>query len=370
MNGKDLHNAMEFVGYDLIDLAEKQRFSRPVFRALLPAAAALAILIGSASVLLPRPQVPTAVSPDQQEVATESEAPVPVLPDESETVQPERHPLHAIFPQLDTHTLPADAADWNTFYLNETGLEDPAAGIFTSQGDPVLAIDAANGILLIRVQGEDYRGVLAIAKDPTRLSLQPSSQIDISGETVGTIAEAHDAVLAINGSRPRSDEGAYGSVMSGYTMCDGVEYCIGEHLDANAVRLEVNTTGQFCLTDPQAPVSADTQNALEVPLALIRDGENVVTDGWNGTHPRSCIGQTADGTVLMLVIEGRLMEYSLGTDADTCAEILLRYGCETAIQLDTGTSCMLWFDGACVTRCSNRALPEGCPLPCAFVITR
>ena len=36
MNGKDIHNAVEYVGYDLVDMAEKQRFARPFWQTALP----------------------------------------------------------------------------------------------------------------------------------------------------------------------------------------------------------------------------------------------------------------------------------------------------------------------------------------------
>ena len=38
-----------------------------------------------------------------------------------------------------------------------------------------------------------------------------------------------------------------------------------------------------------------------------------------------------------------------------------------AMNLDGGTSAILWYDGEYVTRCSNTALPEGRTLPNAFV---
>jgi len=65
-----------------------------------------------------------------------------------------------------------------------------------------------------------------------------------------------------------------------------------------------------------------------------------------------------------------MRERSLGTDVIECAKILKRYDCENALNLDGGTSSILWYDGEYVTKCSNRALPEGRPLPNAFVVER
>ena len=41
-----------------------------------------------------------------------------------------------------------------------------------------------------------------------------------------------------------------------------------------------------------------------------------------------------------------------------------------AMNLDGGTSAMMWFDGEYITKCSNQSLPYGRPLPTAFVYKR
>ena len=370
MNGKDIHDAMELVGHDLVDLAEKQRFGRSVLQIILPTAAAIALILGVGTVFASHWQ-PAVAEPTvgnevllEEIVVVEEELPE-VLPEEG---SPEVHPLLSVFPQLDAATLP-ETGDWETFYLNEAGLEDQGTEMATAQGDQVLAVDVQNGILLVRVQGTDYQGVLAIVNDPQRLSQQAAEEIGTMGQTVGEIAQAHNGVLAICGSRFLSEDGsADGGNLAAYTMCEGVEYNGETHLEQGAVRLEIDGDGRFRLVDSQMPVGAGTENAVEVPTALIEHGNIVVDEGYNGVHPRACLGQTDTGEILMLVVEGRLPEVSLGTGLPTCGEILQAYGCETAIPLDTGTSAILWFDREYVTRCSNRALPQGRLLPTAFVV--
>ena len=98
------------------------------------------------------------------------------------------------------------------------------------------------------------------------------------------------------------------------------------------------------------------------------DGQTVVTkeDHYNARNPRCCLGQTADGTVLMLCIEGRYLD-SLGATAPECAEVLARYGAYQAMNLDGGTSAILWYDGRYITRCSDPDRPEGRPLPNCWI---
>ena len=55
----------------------------------------------------------------------------------------------------------------------------------------------------------------------------------------------------------------------------------------------------------------------------------------------------------MLVIEGRMIGRSIGTDVEECANILMRHKGYTAMNLDGGTSAVMWYDGEYVTKCSN-----------------
>ena len=53
----------------------------------------------------------------------------------------------------------------------------------------MLAINYREKILLVHAEGEGYRGVLAVAKVPARLSLENAAQHGTIGQTVGEIAE-------------------------------------------------------------------------------------------------------------------------------------------------------------------------------------
>ena len=67
-------------------------------------------------------------------------------------------------------------------------------------GEQVLAIDAVNEILIVRESGSGYRGVLAIAKDPSRLSVEMASSLGSYGQLSGDIASQHNGVLAMAAS--------------------------------------------------------------------------------------------------------------------------------------------------------------------------
>ncbi len=259
---------------------------------------------------------------------------------------------------------------WENININEAGLDDSGTSIYTRFGEQVLAIDAKNQILLLRVEGNGYRGVLAVAKDASRLQLCPSSNIGYAGQYVGDIAANNNGVLGINGSGFADPGGnGNGGQIAGYAMCDGVEY--GSHYSWGYKRIELHENNKFYITDAQNATSENATDAVEFTPALIVDGEVLVdeTDFWNGFNPRACIGQSKDDEILMLVIEGRsVLSGIVGTGVVECANILARHNAAQAINLDGGSSAIMWYDGEYVNHCSNKTL-AGRPLPNAWIYT-
>lgn len=272
---------------------------------------------------------------------------------------------------LDAHPAALDRG-WKGIYINEAGLEDNGTSIRTRQGDEVLAVDAENGVILIRVSSTGFRGVLAIGKDPSKLSVCMAESLGESGEHLATIAKKNGGVLGItaNGFEDYNAEGesgkGNGGILTGYTMSHGVSY--GEHMQLGYKRLELRSDDRMYIVDSISPVHEDCTDASEFTPALIVDGKILVDEycGWNAINPRACIGQSNRGEIMMLVIEGRLST-SLGIGVVKCAEMMHDYGCVQAMNLDGGTSAIMWYRGEYVTRCSNTLLPYGRPLPNAYI---
>ena len=262
------------------------------------------------------------------------------------------------------------ANGWEHIYINEAGFDDEGTSIQSIFGEQVLAIDAKDGVLLLRISGKGYRGVLAVGKDPSRLSIEMATTLGTAGQLSGTIAEAHNGVLAMNANGFLDPNGAgNGGLLAGYTMSNGTAY--GDHFSAYAYkRIELHEDNLFYIKDALSPVSEDCTDAAEFTPALIVDGKKIMDDYWTGEQPRACIGQSENYEILMLVIEGRYpLEGILGTSVNNCSEILLQHKCMQAINLDGGSSAMLWFDGEYVTQSSSSPLryTGGRPLPNAWV---
>jgi len=360
MNGEQIYDALEYVGHDLIISAEKQRFPTPIWRPVVSAAAVIAVLFGIGTVSLWRQSVPadeTKQAPMKYSVAQMyQDADEPEAAIEEEVVQ-------------ETDLAQATAEGQHQGAMMDT--EQIDGMLYTTQGDRVLTVDIPNGIILISIEGENYGGVLAVVTEPERISLQPSSQLGETGEEIGTVAEDYGAVLAVNASLVLdvADGSADGGAIAGYAMCEGVEYNADAHLGEGYVRAEFDENGILSLKEAAQPIAPSTRNAVEAGPALIENGE-IMVGSTSMVAPRTCLGQDKNGTTYLLVMEGRIPDGSQGVTWLECAEILKRYGCINAVNLDGGTSSILWYKGEYLTKCSNPMLPNGRLCPTALVVKK
>ena len=79
---------------------------------------------------------------------------------------------------------------------------------------------------------------------------------------------------------------------------------------------------------------------------ITHDGEQLTVyyeDGNKGTAQRAAIGQRADGTVILLVTDGRSAS-SIGATHNDVIDLMLSYGAVTAGMLDGGSSAMMYYE--------------------------
>lgn len=264
------------------------------------------------------------------------------------------------YSEIDMNTLPENVK-YEGLVLDET------AGVMTVHGDEVYLLDTVNEIIILNVEGTGYKGKLVIAKDASRVKLAESSKAHV-GEFVNTIV-TREGLVGINASGFMDNEGkGNGGTPVGLVKVNGEVknnvinqgywFIIGFDYDNN---LHIGTQ-----------VDVDTlRDAVQFRPALIIDGEKKVEGsyGW-GIQPRSAIGQTADQDVLLLVIDGRRPEHSIGATVGDCADIMLRYGAIQAANLDGGSSSALSYNGETInipsTSSGNK---DGRYVPNAWVIT-
>jgi len=250
--------------------------------------------------------------------------------------------------------------------IDEAGLDDDGTDIETVYGDEVLAIDTANAITIVKIRGEGYVGRLAIVKDPTRVGLGLSENFGEKGSQIADLAQYNDAVLAINASGFYDPSGhGNGGKVFGLVIAD--DKLLNEPL--GGTNIVVGFDKKDKLTIGGYWFENSFRDAVEFKPALIVNGEIMVSGsaGW-GIQPRSAIGQTKNGEVLLLIVDGRSPGYSIGCTVGELAEIMQRYGAYQAINLDGGSSSIMYYNGRSITRSSSGDKDDGRHIPDGFVV--
>lgn len=240
---------------------------------------------------------------------------------------------------------------YENILIDNSKVGDEETGIVTYQGDKVVAIDAINKILIVEVKGEGYNGRLAIAKDASKIRIGMAEGVEenknIEGSQIDELSKYNNAILSINasgfvdadgngnGGQPIGAIIEQGNVIN--SPVGGNWFTVG--FDYNDVMSVARNISGIKLRD-----------AVEFMPALIIDGVKQVegSAGW-GIQPRTAVGQKANLDVLMLVIDGRQINHSIGATVGECANIMERYGAVQACNLDGGASSIMYYNNHPVT---------------------
>ena len=224
----------------------------------------------------------------------------------------------------------------------------------TSEGDDLLVVDIPNNLLIIGVKGSGYQGKMAIIKESEQVFMAKSKSLGSFGQEIDAFCNDNDAILGINASGFVDPKGeSFGSQIKGCLVIDGVDY--GSHHEEPAWKY-------FGVKekDERMYISAFTEGmqseyrwAMEFYPGLIIDGETVVDGTYGmGIQPRTTVGQAKDGTMLLLVVDGR-QAHSIGCTVEDCANIMLRYHAYQGMNLDGGSSSVMYYKGEFITKSSS-----------------
>jgi len=228
-----------------------------------------------------------------------------------------------------------------------------------------------DGIIVVPVKGTGYSGYMMIVLDPTRVTIGcVPSQLGRKGYTVQEFAEQAGAVAAINGGGFEDANGqGNGSVPNSLIVCDGEIY-YGEKGIAWGFG-GIDSSGVLHVAHS---ITTDEIKRLDIRSGccygpvLVKNGVGTNKEYLSpGINPRTAIGQRADGAMLLLVIDGRQV-ISLGATYADLEDIMLEFGAVNAVNLDGGSSTMMWYNGKYV---NNSASVIGIrKIPSAFVVLK
>jgi exopolysaccharide biosynthesis protein len=167
-------------------------------------------------------------------------------------------------------------------------------------------------------------------------------------------AEDTRAIVALNGSFFDVEKG--GSVA--YLESDGKVIARNRNSGEKWAKTDSLLNGAIVLTNSgrlkieaakseQFYEQSDQERAVLVsgPVLLI-DGQKVPLENSafvHKRHPRSCLCETSDKSILFVAIDGR-NENALGMNLEETQLFLLKLNCKNAINLDGGGSTTLWID--------------------------
>ena len=209
----------------------------------------------------------------------------------------------------------------------------------------------ADGIRIETVKGDTYTAHVMLIRDPGRVYTAVANQefsLDKPVKRIDRMIEVDGAVAGVNGGA-FYDDGSLsheiGRLPIGLVMSQGdVIWNDGKSYDGFAGFNEDNIL-----------VVAKTMTAAKAKELRIRDGccfgpvlimnGDINEEAYNaasGYNPRTCIGQRADGAVILLCIDGRQANSLGGTYADAI-DILVEYGAVNACNLDGGSSSVMYY---------------------------
>ena len=212
--------------------------------------------------------------------------------------------------------------------------------------------NAIDGMIYETVNGSTYKAYVLLVKDPSRVFVGTSTD-DFSNAKAGVnifnAVKRYGAIAAINAGE-FADNGGTGT---GYAPM-GLTFSKGQCVyNDNTTKTFIGFTNDNKLIVRESMTQSEAESlgirdavSFQQGNTLIEqhDGNVVMSyaDGNTGAAQRTAIGQTADGTVILVCTDGRTAS-SLGASHNDMIDLMASYGAVSAGMLDGGSSTMMYY---------------------------
>ncbi|MGI6071528.1 MAG: phosphodiester glycosidase family protein [Lachnospiraceae bacterium] len=261
------------------------------------------------------------------------------------------------------------------------GMEDIEAGI-TSDTE-LIVIDnkeVTQDFEIVDVTGGSFKGKMMIIRDPSRVFVGIIPEFGhFNGMTVMDIIDTYNAsgddiIGGINGG-DFIDNGANNSFTA---QPLGAVITEGEIVYAEYGYDHVYHLAGFTKEDKFIMGNITLNEAIEMGVRdaiycahltgpfLVMNGEPLISEVpdsstyGSGKNPRTALGQRADGTVILVVVDGRQAN-SLGATFEDMAYFMAEQGCVNAAAMDGGTSTQMVYEGEILNNPYSPTGPRRCP---------
>ena len=228
------------------------------------------------------------------------------------------------------------------------------------------ASDSSAGITIEDIKGRAFKGKVMLIKNPKRIKVAVTKELEVTGERVSDFVKDTGAIAGINGGAFIDTNGAgNGAFPDGLVVHNGVIVHNNRgNLSTDIVAFDKDgklIVGQITADDVK---KKNIMEAVSFLPTLIQDGKRgVFNDSEWSVAPRTAIGQKADGTIILVVIDGRQPTWSWGAKMSDLYNLFLDYGAVNAANLDGGSSSELVYNGKVINKLwdifGERYLPTG-----------
>ena len=243
-------------------------------------------------------------------------------------------------------TLPNEVSDTNHVVIKNDGFSDTVDEF----------ADYPDGVYIESISGDTYNASVMLIQDPSRVFMgtcrDPFSTSVPGKRLTDAMEEAGDSVVAaLNAGAFYDDATAgkiVGSVPAGLVLANG-KVVWNDYHDKVPQKGFVGFTEDDILVVSKSMTTAKAKelkirDGCEFGPVLVMDGQPSeetynTSSGWN---PRSAIGQRADGTVILVAVEGRQVGSPGATFVDLI-NIMVEYGAVNACNLDGGSSTVMLY---------------------------
>lgn len=223
-----------------------------------------------------------------------------------------------------------------------------------------------NGIEFHYIAADTWQGLMAVIPDPSRIfvGMPRSAYNGEPGASATKIAQRYGAQFAVNGSFfVDTNYVGNGGTPLGFVFSEGKQTYGG----AGTVSMMLGWDAQdnfICETMSGAQaVERGIRDALSCNPILVQNGAvaDLSSKSMTLMDCRSAVGARADGSVLILMVDGR-MSHSIGATTRSMAECFISFGAVSAGNLDGGGSVSIYYNGTPLKGLSSsyggRAVPN------------
>lgn len=172
--------------------------------------------------------------------------------------------------------------------------------VAAAQGQP-------SPITLIPLHEDGYTGDVMLIHNPKLIRLVPAKVTGQEGEYITDMIPRVGAIAGINASGFEDPNGeGWGGVPVGLMYVNGHQLNESKTTE-NWATVGFTSDGVLVLGNYTTSElrALNVRDAMQFHPELVVDGEPMITDGDMSEDPRTAIGQTKDGTVIFVVINGR-----------------------------------------------------------------